>query len=85
MNDFQQEWVAVDWGTTHFRVWRMSGADVIEGREASCGLLALQKINLNQLWSTTFMGGRLSPVLMSGMVGSRQGWQEAPIYSCQSH
>ena len=43
MNDFQQEWVAVDWGTTHFRVWQMSGADVIEGREASCGLLALQQ------------------------------------------
>ena len=43
MNDFQQEWVAVDWGTTHFRVWRMSGDDVIEGREASCGLLALQE------------------------------------------
>ncbi len=66
-------------GTTHFRVWQMSGADVIEGREALADCWLCKKINLNQLWSTTFMGGpEKAPVLMSGMVGSRQGWQEAP-------
>lgn len=79
MNDFQEEWVAVDWGTTHFRVWRMSGADVIEGREASCGLLALQQDQFESTLVNHLHGWpEKAPVLMSGMVGSRQGWQEAP-------
>ena len=79
MNDFQQEWVAVDWGTTHFRIWRMSGADFIKGREVSCGLLALQKDQFESTLVNHLHGWPVNtPVLMSGMVGSRQGWQEAP-------
>ena len=79
MNDFQQEWVAVDWGTTHFRVWRMSGDDVIEGREASCGLLALQQDEFEStLVKYLYEWPDNAPVIMSGMVGSQQGWQEVP-------
>lgn len=57
----------------------MSGVDVIEAREASCGLLALQQDQFESTLVKHLHGwADQAPVLMSGMVGSRQGWQEAP-------
>ena len=79
MMENQQDWVAVDWGTTHFRIWRMQDKNALEGREASCGLLNLKKEEFEPTLKEHLHGWPVeSPVLMSGMVGSRQGWQEAP-------
>ncbi|MEK9703856.1 MAG: 2-dehydro-3-deoxygalactonokinase [Deltaproteobacteria bacterium] len=79
MMENQQDWVAVDWGTTHFRIWRMHGDKALEGREASCGLLSLKREEFEPTLKEHLHGWPTeSPVLMSGMVGSRQGWQEAP-------
>ena len=79
MMENQQDWVAVDWGTTHFRIWRMQDKNALEGREASCGLLNLKKEEFEPTLKEHLHGWpEESPVLMSGMVGSRQGWQEAP-------
>lgn len=79
MSGPSQEWVAVDWGTTHFRIWRMQGDLVLGGREANCGLLSQQPQQFEQTLQTYLKGWpEHSPVLMSGMVGSRQGWQEVP-------
>ena len=79
MMENQQDWVAVDWGTTHFRIWRMHGDKALEGREALCGLLSLKREEFEPTLKEHLHGWPTeSPVLMSGMVGSRQGWQEAP-------
>jgi 2-dehydro-3-deoxygalactonokinase len=79
MIEQNQDWVAVDWGSTHFRVWRMRGKETIEGREAACGLLTLRHKEFETTLAEHTQGWpEYMPVLMSGMVGSRQGWQEAP-------
>jgi 2-dehydro-3-deoxygalactonokinase len=77
------DWIAVDWGTTHLRAWAM-GADgaVCHAAQSDAGMGALARaefepalIALVEGWLTA---GRVTPVLACGMVGSRQGWVEAP-------
>ena len=75
------DWIAVDWGTSHLRAWAMrDGAPTAEatsdrgmGRLGSAdfepALLDLVEPWLEQDRTT---------VVACGMVGSRQGWAEAP-------
>ncbi|MDC0983296.1 2-dehydro-3-deoxygalactonokinase [Amylibacter sp.] len=77
------DWIAVDWGTTHLRAWAMSNVGKILGsaisQEGMANLStetfepALLKIILNWL-----VDGETTTVVSCGMVGSRQGWVEAP-------
>ncbi|CUH79078.1 2-dehydro-3-deoxygalactonokinase [Tropicibacter naphthalenivorans] len=75
------EWVAVDWGTTHLRLWLMSAqGDVLERLDNAQGMGALAPVEFEQVL-TGLIGDRLSgvtPVVVCGMAGARQGWQEAP-------
>lgn len=80
------DWVGVDWGTSHVRAWAMSKGGEVLARTSS-------KDGMGQLSSGEFepallalIGGWLSsdkimPVIACGMVGSRQGWVEAPYNS----
>jgi len=77
--------IAVDWGTTQLRAYRLdaSGA-VLEARERPEGILSVPAGGfpaaldaITQGWDAD--AGR---VLMSGMVGSRQGWREVPYVDC---
>jgi 2-dehydro-3-deoxygalactonokinase len=76
-------WVAADWGTSHLRLWLMSGADtVIEARRAPCGMGGLapsgfEPALIDLLGDALSRAGRLT-VICCGMAGSRQGWAEAP-------
>ncbi len=75
------DWIAVDWGTTHLRAWAM-GAEGLRAEAASddgMGRLARDSfeaalIRLIEPW----LGPGVTPVVACGMVGSRQGWIEAP-------
>lgn len=74
-------WIAVDWGTSNLRAWAM-GADGRVLAEASSvegmGKLARDGFEPALL---RLIGPWLSetpPVMACGMVGSRQGWCEAP-------
>ncbi len=79
--------ILVDWGTTNFRAWLVSAdGAVIDRRDAALGIMQVPDGGFpaaldRQLgaWRSTHPG---LPVLMSGMVGSRQGWAEAPYLSC---
>lgn len=75
-------WIAVDWGTTNFRAFLLNDQQVIAQHSAPCGLLAVE----NGAFATTLQRhlspwlnayGAL-PILLAGMVGSQQGWQEIP-------
>jgi 2-dehydro-3-deoxygalactonokinase len=78
---------SVDWGTSAFRA-RLAAADgaILDAVEAEVGATGLasgahEAFLEGQVggWTRRFPG---LPIVMSGMVGSRQGWVEAPYVSC---
>jgi 2-dehydro-3-deoxygalactonokinase len=85
MNDGSQiapVWIAVDWGTSNLRAWAMDAAGRILAE-------AVSDDGMGKLTRTGFepallrligpwLGGGSVPVVACGMVGSRQGWCEAP-------
>jgi 2-dehydro-3-deoxygalactonokinase len=78
--------VCVDWGTSSFRAYLM-GADgaVLERTESARGILTVgegeHEDTLASLIGEWMARGAL-PILMSGMIGARQGWVEAPYARC---
>jgi 2-dehydro-3-deoxygalactonokinase len=76
------DWIAVDWGTTHLRTWAIGADGSIRAEAVSAkgmGGLARDKfepalLDLVEDW----LGAGPTPVLACGMVGAKQGWQEAP-------
>lgn len=78
--------IGIDWGTTSFRAFRLDdqGA-IVDRRAAPRGILAIESARfeeelLRQVGDWIADGERR--VLMAGMIGSRQGWQEAPYVRC---
>jgi 2-dehydro-3-deoxygalactonokinase len=78
--------IAIDWGTSSFRAYRLDAAGgVVEKRSAPLGIMQVQGARFAEAldaqvgdWLTAGEG----PVLMSGMIGSRQGWKEAAYVDC---
>jgi len=74
--------VAVDWGTSHLRVWTLDG----DGKAIAChrsdrGMRTVERDEFAQVLNAELESLDVdaeTPVIMCGMVGSRQGWQEAP-------
>jgi 2-dehydro-3-deoxygalactonokinase len=74
-------WIAVDWGTTNLRVTAMgpNGPLASQGSDAGMGKLAPSEFEaaLLDLIEPWLPKTGTMPVYACGMVGSRQGWQEA--------
>ena len=75
------DWIAVDWGTTHLRAYAMGPEGVRAEATSDEGMGRLPRegfepalLRLIAPW----LGPGKTPVLACGMVGSRQGWHEAP-------
>lgn len=83
-----QTYIAGDWGTSHLRLFLCDGAQVLERREGP-GVAALSMTApagfsdvLRELCAGwTRKHGALA-VWLSGMIGSRNGWREAPYVPC---
>ena len=74
--------IAVDWGTTSFRAYRLDAAGVVlEQRSAAAGLLACQGA-FEAVLVQQLKGWDDDTVLMAGMIGSRSGWHEVPYVDC---
>ena len=79
--------LAVDWGTTTLRGALLAeGGAVLAERSSPRGLLSVQAGGWGAAFEAEF-GDWLAacpglPCLMAGMVGSRQGWAEAPYCAC---
>ena len=78
--------IAVDWGTTHVRAWRLSDdGRVVERRARTEGVMVVAPgafpAILEELAGSWMVEGA-GPVFMCGMVGSRQGWLEVPYVAC---
>ncbi|MBO9446840.1 2-dehydro-3-deoxygalactonokinase [Ruegeria sp. R14_0] len=81
------EWIAVDWGTSHLRVWAMRGETVLDQAQSDRGMARLRKeafepalLDLVGGW----LGAEPVDVIACGMVGARQGWVEAPYAAVPS-
>jgi 2-dehydro-3-deoxygalactonokinase len=77
--------IAIDWGTTSARAYALDakGAIVAE-RSAPLGILRIADGKFAEAL-LALCGGELPsgvPLLASGMIGSRQGWVEAPYREC---
>ncbi|MGN6366300.1 2-dehydro-3-deoxygalactonokinase [Asticcacaulis taihuensis] len=80
--------LAADWGTTNFRLF-LFGTDgrIIAKHTANIGLKNLGVLTFEQALLSVMKGDFDRPdlpILLSGMVGSRTGWIEAPYQSCPS-
>ncbi len=77
------DWIAADWGTSNLRVWAMSSAGSVLARaESEDGMSRLERPGfepaLIRLIAPWLAPDRVMTVVACGMVGSRQGWIEAP-------
>lgn len=75
------EWIAVDWGTSNLRAWAMGQEGVLAEASSEDGMSRLSQadfepalLRLVAPWLTKAE----TTVIACGMVGSRQGWHEAP-------
>lgn len=77
--------IGVDWGITSVRAYRLHERRVLERREEPNGILAVRDGQfddaLRRLVGPWLVDGE-DRVLLSGMVGSRQGWREAGAVRC---
>ena len=77
--------IAVDWGTSSFRAYRLNAAGVVlDTRSSPRGILTVADGGfaavLREEVGAWLEAERL--MLLSGMIGSRQGWHEAPYVPC---
>lgn len=78
----QTDWIAVDWGTSNLRVWAMAGNRILASAASEDGMGKLDRdgfepalLRLIEPWLSP---AHPTEVIACGMVGSRQGWFEAP-------
>jgi len=74
--------VGVDWGTSNFRAFLLDATGkILDRRSGPHGIMTVPAGGFGEVL-TAQIGDWLAepglPVLMSGMIGSRQGWVEAP-------
>ena len=75
--------IAVDWGTTNRRAYRIGSGGACEDEfEDGKGILSVPKGGFPG--AVAEIRERLGdhPLLMAGMIGSNRGWVEAPYVSC---
>ena len=77
--------IGVDWGTSSFRAYRVRGGAVVDRCAGPHGILSVPPGGFPATLRAAihpWLDGGERHVLMSGMVGSRQGWLEAPYLPC---
>lgn len=79
--------IALDWGTTSFRAYLLSGEGrILDRRQAKAGILQIGQGGFEATLEAETADWRAAhgalPSIASGMIGSRQGWIEAPYLAC---
>jgi 2-dehydro-3-deoxygalactonokinase len=78
--------IAVDWGTSSFRAYRLDEAGAIrERRERPRGITQVPAGRFPAVLAEEigdWLAGGGETVILCGMVGSRQGWVEVPYCEC---
>ncbi len=78
--------IGIDWGTSGFRAFRLDqDGGIHERREAPLGILQIAGARFAETLQAQigpWLAGGEARVLLAGMIGSRQGWVEAPYLPC---
>lgn len=79
--------IAIDWGTSSLRAVVMDRqGSIVDRLSSSDGVMAMVGRDYGSVFQSLFRGWLerwpQAVILASGMVGSRQGWQEAPYVAC---
>ena len=78
--------IGIDWGTTSFRAFRMARDGTIRDRRTSQrGIMNVPDARFGDTLREEigpWLAAGEAHVLLSGMIGSRQGWVEAPYLPC---
>ncbi|SNY50044.1 2-keto-3-deoxygalactonate kinase [Pseudooceanicola antarcticus] len=77
------DWIAADWGTSNLRLWAIGPeGEILAERSSADGMggLTPDKFEpaLLRLADDLLAPDRVTPVLICGMAGAKQGWIEAP-------
>ena len=75
------DWIAIDWGTSNLRAWAMGAGGVLAEARSEDGMGRLARDDFEAALLRLigpWLSGPQVAVLACGMVGSRQGWFEAP-------
>ena len=76
--------IGLDWGLSGFRAFRLDATGtVVERRSAPAGILTVADGDFEGVLAAQ-LGDWLDdrPIVAAGMIGSRQGWVEAPYVPC---
>ena len=79
------EYIAVDWGSTQLRAWRMRDGECIDKLKLPCGVTRLNGQRAETVFQqqlAPWRGDPALPVVMAGMIGSDAGWQPVPYLAC---
>jgi 2-dehydro-3-deoxygalactonokinase len=81
------ELIGIDWGTTRLRAFRIDrDGRTLERRSNDRGVAVLSEGQFDTALGAIIAGWPSGvPILMCGMVGSRQGWREVPYQPCPVH
>ncbi len=78
--------IGVDWGTSSFRAFRLAADGAVLGRRSAVrGILHIEAGRFAETLREhigAWLDEGETRVLLSGMIGSRQGWVEAPYLPC---
>ena len=76
--------VGIDWGTSAARAYRFdTGGQVVERRDLPIGIRHVRDGRFDAALAKLIAGWDIRvPRIASGMIGSRQGWVEAPYVEC---
>lgn len=75
------DWIAVDWGTSNLRAWAMGPSGILAEASSEAGMASLGRDDFEPALLALigdWLGETAPPIVACGMVGSRQGWAEAP-------
>jgi 2-dehydro-3-deoxygalactonokinase len=76
----------VDWETSHLRAYQIGlDGSVVASRSTPKGILSVSDGNFSAALESAigdWLDAESAPILMSGMIGSRQAWLEAPYVAC---
>jgi 2-dehydro-3-deoxygalactonokinase len=78
--------IALDWGTSNLRASLLgTGGRVLAQRAGASGIMAVPERRFAEALLAVvgdWLDEHKLPLIASGMIGSRQGWREAPYLAC---
>ena len=74
--------IAVDWGSTHLRMYRLGADGTLHKRVRSGQGTLASRGRFGEVLAAELAGWDDGPVLLCGMIGARGGWHEMPYLDC---